>query len=91
MQKEHLLKLKQSNWIEATIDELQTAMEQEILTSEQLVHIYLGRIQAYDQQGVQLRSIVELNPDAASDAAVLDQERKQHGIRGSTAWDSHPA
>ncbi|NHN33918.1 amidase [Paenibacillus sp. S3N08] len=82
LQKEHLLKLQQHAWIEATIDELQAGMEQGMLTSEQLVQLYLGRIQTHDQQGVMLHSIVELNPDAVSDAAALDQERKLQGPRG---------
>jgi amidase len=83
LQTDHLLKLQQNTWIEATIDELQAGMEQGMLTSEQLVHTYLERIQVYDQQGVRLRSIIELNPDAPSDAAVLDRERKQQGARGA--------
>jgi amidase len=78
----HLIELHDNAWIEATIDELQAGMEHKLLTSEQLVHIYLERIHAYDQQGIQLRSVVEVNPDAVADAAVLDRERREQGPRG---------
>ena len=41
------------NLVEATIPEIQAAIEADGLTSEQLVQLYLNRIEAYDNQGSQ--------------------------------------
>ncbi|KAI1453757.1 amidase signature domain-containing protein [Annulohypoxylon moriforme] len=57
---------------DATIDELQRWMTLGKLTSEQLVQCYLARI---EQTNPYLHSISEVNPDALSIAASLDQER----------------
>jgi len=53
------------------------------VTSEQLVHAYLARIDAIDRGGPALRSVISLNPDALADARALDAERKAKGPRGS--------
>jgi amidase len=67
---------------ERTILELQAAMEAGELTSQALVRGYLARIEAIDQAGPQLRSIIELNPAALTIAAELDAERAATGSRG---------
>jgi amidase len=67
---------------EATIAEIQTAMQAQHLTSRHLVDAYLARIEAIDRDGPTLRSIIELNPDAARIADALDAERKLRGPRG---------
>ncbi|KIV79506.1 hypothetical protein PV11_07064 [Exophiala sideris] len=64
---------------EATIDEMQAAMSNGTLTSQQLVICYLER--AYQTQGY-INSILEFNPDALSIAASLDEERKNGTVRG---------
>ncbi|KAJ4296860.1 hypothetical protein N0V90_006908 [Kalmusia sp. IMI 367209] len=64
---------------DATIDELQRFMILEELSSQDLVSCYLARI---EQTNSYLRSISEVNPDALSIAAFLDEERYNHGIRG---------
>lgn len=68
-------------WIlEADIASMQHAMSTGRVTSEQLVHIYLSRIEKYD---VILNTILEINPDALDIAKALDEERKVKGSRGS--------
>ncbi|GBD16036.1 Glutamyl-tRNA(Gln) amidotransferase subunit A [bacterium HR26] len=64
---------------EATIAELQAAMEDRRLTSRILVRTYLRRIEKLDPQ---LKSIIEVNPDALHIARELDRERRERGPRG---------
>lgn len=74
----------QSNFdvFEASINEIQNALEQGQINSVQLVQQYLDRIQAYDKQGPKLNSIVRVNPDALVQARSLDTERQRTGSRG---------
>jgi amidase len=67
---------------EATLAQLQAALEAGQHTSRQLVEFYLERIAMLDRQGPQLRSVIEINPDALEIADQLDQERVQQGARG---------
>src|ERR1019366_2604751 len=67
---------------EATISELQSALSSGQLTARQLAELYIQRIQELDWQGPQLRSVVEINPDALTIADALDQERQAQGPRG---------
>lgn len=67
---------------EATIAEMQAAMEAGTVTSVGLVDAYLARIAAYDQRGPALNAIVLLNPAARERAAALDEERRTQGPRG---------
>ncbi|WP_044162563.1 amidase family protein [Salinibacillus aidingensis] len=69
--------------LEATIDHIQHALENDRITSKELVLMYLYRIQRYDQDGVKLNSILEINPDAIHLAEALDTERKNKGKRSS--------
>lgn len=66
---------------EATVSSINQAFAQGILTSEKLVQLYLNRIDAYDTNGIGLNSIIHVNPNALSDAAVLDLERQTSGAR----------
>jgi amidase len=52
------------------------------LTSEALTKAYLDRIAKIDDSGPKLDSVIELNPNAAADAAALDAERKAGKVRG---------
>src|SRR5688572_13355894 len=65
----------------ASIAQLQARMAAGRLSSAELVDIYLRRIAAIDK-GLDLRSIVQLNPDARRIALQLDQERRRKGPRG---------
>ncbi|WP_209121111.1 amidase family protein [Alkalihalobacillus sp. BA299] len=67
---------------EATIVELQEALEKGKLTSEELVTYYLKRIEMYDKKGPALKSIIYINDQALETARSLDEERKRKGKRG---------
>jgi amidase len=67
---------------EATIAQLQAALNSAQESSVSLVEKYTRRIEAIDRRGPALNSVIELNPDAAAIAASLDTERKSKGPRG---------
>ena len=67
--------------MDATISELQAEMTAGHVTSQQLVQMYLDRIKAYDEK-LKLNSIISINPNALSDAALLDAERSEGKVRG---------
>lgn len=64
---------------EATIADINIAFDAGALTSEQLVHLYLNRIEAYDSS---FASILTINPQALDIARELDLERQLQGARG---------
>lgn len=68
-------------WEQMDLSALQAAMVAGRLTSQSLVRHYLRRIEAIDRHGPQLRSVIELNPDALAQAKQLDMERPK-GSRG---------
>ena len=68
--------------LEATIAELQSKMESGELTSEDITMSYLERIKDIDDEGPQLNSVIEVNPDALSIAQALDRERAEGQVRG---------
>jgi amidase len=63
-------------YLEATVAELEAAMAQGQLTSEQLTKAYIQRILDMDQDGPNVNSVIELNPDALNMARHADQLRK---------------
>jgi amidase len=65
----------------ASISELQARMSSGRLSSVELVSLYLRRIRTLDQ-GLDLRSVLQINPDALRIAAQLDIERRIRGPRG---------
>jgi len=67
---------------EATIAELQTAMNSGKETAVSLTKKYLRRIHDLNSSGPNLRAVVELNPDALAIARELDRERAKQGPRG---------
>lgn len=64
---------------EATILDMQEAMEEGKVTSEELVTFYLDRIENYDDN---INSILHINEDALTVAQALDQEREDGKVRG---------
>jgi amidase len=68
--------------VEATIGDLAAALADGRTTSVALVDGYLARVEAFDRRGPELRSMIELNPDARSTAEALDRERRERGARG---------
>ncbi len=67
---------------EVTIDELQKRMRDGTETAHSLAQQYLARIDAIDQRGPAINSVIELNPDALAIAVALDAERKGGKLRG---------
>jgi amidase len=67
---------------EATIADLQQRMASGRETSRSIVDKYLARIAAFDRSGPELRSVLEINPDARATADRLDAERRSKGPRG---------
>lgn len=67
---------------EATIADLQAAMAAGRHTARSLVERYLARIDELDGRGPGLRSVIEVNPDAAAIAEALDAERRAGRVRG---------
>jgi amidase len=66
----------------ASIQQLQDAMASGELTSRELVSLYLQRIDALDQNGPAINSILQINPEALTIADALDRERHERGPRG---------
>ena len=63
--------------VEATVDQLQDALEKRLITSEQLVEMYMARIDEYEDL---INAFIHVNPDAAKEARALDRARRhRHG------------
>ena len=67
---------------EETISSLKDKLASGKYTSEQLVDLYLKRIEEIDKNGAKLNSIIEINPEAISIAKQMDSERKEGKVRG---------
>ena len=65
--------------VEATIPEMQRAMEEGRLTSRALVEAYLLRIALYEER---VNAAIAINPNALAEADRLDQERAEGRVRG---------
>jgi amidase len=66
---------------EATVSDLRARMKKREITSEDMVELYLERIEQIDRQGPALRSVLEINPDAVGIARTLDAEHRSKGPR----------
>ncbi len=65
--------------VEATIPEMQRAMEEGRLTSRQLVEAHLLRIALYEER---VNAAIAINANALAEADRLDQERAEGRVRG---------
>jgi amidase len=65
--------------VEASIGDMQKAMEEGRVTSRQLVEQYLQRIALYEDK---LNATIAVNQNALADADRLDTERRQGKVRG---------
>ena len=65
----------------AGIREIQAAMEAGALTAEKLVELSIARIEAYDQTGPEIKSILSLSEKALETARALDKEYRLSGPR----------
>ena len=67
---------------EVDVAELQRSLASGERTSRSITELYLGRIEALNLQGPELRAIIETNPDALAIADDLDAERAAGNVRG---------
>ena len=67
---------------EETIASLQSKLKTGKFTTEDLVRLYLNRIEGIDKNGPKLNSVIELNSDALTIAKQLDEELKAGKSRG---------
>jgi Asp-tRNA(Asn)/Glu-tRNA(Gln) amidotransferase A subunit family amidase len=67
---------------EATIAQIQAAMQAKRLTCRALVDQYLQRIATYDKNGPAINAIIITNPEAARQADDLDRRFAQSGLTG---------
>ncbi|OAQ67815.2 amidase [Pochonia chlamydosporia 170] len=72
----------QLNLVEATIQDLQTALSTRSITATDLVARYLHRIATYDTRGPALNSIVHINPNIFAEAAASDDRRANGAALG---------
>ncbi|MBN7823831.1 amidase [Bowmanella dokdonensis] len=67
---------------EASLPALQVYLQEGRLSSEELIVYYLDRIASLDKQGPILNAVISLNPEAANEARLLDEERRTGQVRG---------
>lgn len=63
-----------------TVASLSKALNEEIITSEQLINIYLERIKEYNDQ---YNALITINENAINEAKELDKERQNGNIKSS--------
>lgn len=73
---------ERSTFDEATIAQLQAAMAAGRTSAVELTNHYLNRIQAIDERGPHLNSVIEINPDALAQAHAADSLRRQGRVLG---------
>jgi len=62
-------------WLAKSLPEIAAGLKAGEVTSEELVQAYIARIEAVDQSGPTLQSVMSINPDALADARKLDEKR----------------
>jgi amidase len=67
---------------EMTIADAAAALTAGATSARELTRMYLERIEAIDQRGPRLRSVIEINPDALALASASDRERTAGQTRG---------
>lgn len=68
--------------LEATIQEVHGAYKAGVLSTRQLVQMYLDRIARYDQRGPAVNAVIALNSNALEEADRLDAAFKERGLIG---------
>ena len=68
--------------VETTVAQIHSAYASGSLTARQLVQLYLDRIEAYDQKGPRINSVITLNADALEEADRLDAAYRTSGFVG---------
>ena len=69
-------------YLEYDISKIRQGYEEGAFSIQDLVQAYLDRIEAIDQNGPTLRSVLTVNPEAMEIAARLDEEMNQGNSRG---------
>src|SRR4029079_8641241 len=67
---------------EATSAQLHAAMAAGKVSAVELTRFYLRRIEALDEQGPRLNSVIEEDPDARILGAAADADRRRGRVRG---------
>jgi len=65
----------------ATVESINAAFDAGILTAEELVGLYLARIEAYENEGPNINAFINIHPDPLGAARALDEERRATGPR----------
>jgi amidase len=68
--------------VEATVPQLQQALRTRLITSRQLVQMYLDRISAYSEAGPHLNAFIHLNAEALDEARARDADRRRGRAHG---------
>lgn len=68
---------------EISLDDLRVGLSRGDWSSQELVELYLARIDEVDARGPALHSVIEVNPEALEIARMLDRERAGGRTRGS--------
>ena len=66
----------------STVADLQTHMAAGRHTARAIAEAHLARIAALDHAGPEVRSVIEVNPEALDIADLLDAERRAGRVRG---------
>lgn len=69
-------------WQDASVTELQEAMDAGELSAERLTAYYLQRINTHNKEGANLHAVNSINKNALADARRLDRERRDGKVRG---------
>jgi amidase len=81
-QDQSLSSVERSVFDEATIAQLQAAMNAGRTSAVELTNHYLNRILAIDEKGPHLNSVIEINPDALELAHAADALRRRGRVLG---------
>ena len=68
--------------VEATIQDLQKALQTKLVTSEQLVEMYHARMAAYEDSGPRINAYIHVNANADVDAVRVDARRHPGAVNG---------
>ncbi|MBJ7600513.1 amidase [Candidatus Nephthysia bennettiae] len=67
---------------EATVRDLQDGMATRQFNAAELTASYISRIEDLDSSRLELRAVIEINPEAVGIAEHMDQERRSGRVRG---------
>ncbi len=68
--------------VEATVEQLQKALQTKLVTSEQLVSMYQARMAAYEDTGPHINAYIHVNANADLEAQQVDRLRHPGAVNG---------